>query len=86
MRSHPVVGLLFLLAAATFFVLGAFSSGAPAPLENLPIPPAILVPFLFWQTAVWCTMFGIFFLRARRRDADAGTGILAARRARRRAA
>ena len=68
MRSHPVVGSLFLLLGATFFLLGATASTAPGPLGTLPVPPEIVMPFIFWQLAVWAILFGIFFVRPRGRS------------------
>lgn len=65
MRSHPVVGSIFILAGLGLLGLGAFSRSAPAPLSKLPVPPEIIMPFLFWIGAVWCIMFGLFFMRAR---------------------
>lgn len=67
MRNHPVVGAFFLLSAAALFLLGAFASDAPDLLRQAPVPPEIVVPFVTWQLAGWCTMFGIFFLRPRTR-------------------
>ena len=67
MRSHPVVGTFFLLLAAGLFTLGAFASSAPGPLAALPVPPEIVVPFIAWQLAMWCALFGVFFLRPRGR-------------------
>lgn len=67
MRSHPVVGTLFLLAGTGLLALGALTTDAPAFLKGLPIPPEIIVPFILWQLAVWSILFGIFFLRPRSR-------------------
>lgn len=70
MRSHPVAGSFFLLVGVAFVAIGAFARGAPGPLAKLPVPPEIVVPFIFWQLATWAILFGLFFLRARGR----GTG------------
>lgn len=67
MRSHPLVGSLFLLVGAALFALGATARSAPEPLSRLPVPPEIVMPFLFWQLAVWALLFGVFFLRSRGR-------------------
>lgn len=66
-RSHPVVGLFFLVLGAAFLAVGAFARGAPGPLAKLPLPPEVVVPFIFWQLATWAILFGLFFLRSRNR-------------------
>ena len=65
MRSHPVVGVLFLLVGAAFLAagaLGGWSIDVPGPL-----PASVVMPFILWQFAVWAILFGIFFLRSRGR-------------------
>lgn len=66
-RSHPVAGSFFLLLGIAFLAIGAFARGAPGPLTQLPLPPEIVVPFIFWQLATWAILFGLFFLRSRGR-------------------
>lgn len=65
MRSHPVVGCLFMLLGVALLALGAFAKGAPGPLRDLPLPPQVVVPFILWQLATWSILFGVFFLRPR---------------------
>lgn len=79
MRSHPVVGTFFIAVAAGLFVLGATASSAPAPLSRLPVPPEIVMPFVFWQLAVWAALFGAFFLRPRSRSRSRARNALRAR-------
>lgn len=67
-RSHPLAGTFFLLLGAGFFAAGTFGSWSLGPLAKLG-PSSIVVPFVFWQLAVWSILFGIFFLRSRGRDA-----------------
>lgn len=66
-RSHPVVGGLFVIAGLALFGFGAFARDAPSFLDKLPVPPEIVVPFILWQLAVWALLFGVFFLRPRGR-------------------
>lgn len=68
MRSHPVVGSLFLLTGLALFSVGALARDAPSFLEKLPVPPEIVVPFVLWQLATWAILFGVFFLRPRGRQ------------------
>lgn len=67
MRSHPVAGFFFLFMGAAFVAIGALARGEPGPLANLPLPPEVVVPFIFWQLATWSILFGLFFLRSRTR-------------------
>jgi hypothetical protein len=64
-RSHPVVGILFLLSGGALLVLGATAHSAPGILGRLPVPPEVVVPFILWQLATWALLFGLFFLRPR---------------------
>lgn len=68
-RTHPVVGSLFILSGLALFSLGALARDAPAFLKGLPIPPEVIMPFIFWQLATWAILFGVFFLRPRGRQA-----------------
>ena len=67
MRRHPVVGIFFLLIGAGLIALGAMARDAPAFLEEMPLPPEVVVPFILWQLATWSILFGFFFLRPRTR-------------------
>lgn len=67
MRRHPLVGSFFLIVSAALLALGAFARGGPSFLEDLPLPPEVVVPFVLWQLAVWSMLFGFFFLRPRSR-------------------
>lgn len=64
MRSHPVVGLLFLLAGFGLLVAGAFAPVGDLPRS--PLPKEVIVPFILWQLAAWCLLLGAFFMRKRR--------------------
>ena len=66
MRSHPVVGCLFILLGIGLFGAGAFGSWSMDALPD-PLPAPIVMPFILWQLAVWALLFGIFFLRPRGR-------------------
>lgn len=69
MRSHPFVGASFVLIGVALVALGALAgSYVPAPLRGLPLPPTIVVPLVLWQLAIWCLLFGAFFLRPRTRS------------------
>lgn len=74
MRSHPVVGSLFILAGLALFSVGALARDAPSFLERLPVPPEIVVPFVLWQLATWALLFGVFFLRPRGRQSRGRLG------------
>lgn len=68
MRSHPLVGAFFVILGVALVALGALAgSYVPAPLRGLPLPPTIVVPLVLWQLAIWCLLFGAFFLRSRGR-------------------
>jgi hypothetical protein len=65
-RTHPVVGVFFLLVGAALVLLGALAgSYVPGFLRGLPLPPEIVIPLLLWQLATWAILFGFFFLRPR---------------------
>lgn len=66
MRSHPVVGCLFVLLGMGLLGAGLFGNWAPADLPG-PLPASIVIPFVLWQLAVWFLLFGVFFLRPRGR-------------------
>ena len=66
MRSHPLAGAFFILLGIGLFAAGAFGSWSLGPLAKLG-PSSIVVPFIFWQLAVWSALFGVFFLRPRGR-------------------
>lgn len=66
MRSHPVVGSLFLLLGAGLLAAGVLGNWTPRDLPG-PLPASIVIPFILWQLAVWSILFGIFFLRPRGR-------------------
>lgn len=63
MRSHPIVGVLFILAGMGLLVAGAFAPTGDVP--KLPLPKEVLIPFILWQMAAWCILLGVFFLRRR---------------------
>lgn len=65
MRSHPIAGSFFVLAGLALLGLGAMGPPAPGFLSKVPIPASVLMPFICWQLAVWCFLFGFFFLRPR---------------------
>lgn len=67
MRRHPVLGTFLILLGGLLLIGGAIGIGSPGPLAKLPLPAFVIVPFIFWQLAVWCVLFGVFFLRARGR-------------------
>ena len=67
MRRHPVVGCFFLLVGAGLIALGAMARDAPRFLDDSPLPPEVVVPFILWQLATWALLFGFFFLRPRSR-------------------
>lgn len=68
MRSHPLAGAFFVLLGVGLFAAGTFGSWSLGPFSKLG-PASIVVPFIFWQLAVWSILFGIFFLRPRGRKA-----------------
>lgn len=74
MRSHPVVGTVFLIAGIALFAVGALARDAPSFLDKAPVPPEIVVPFVFWQLATWAILFGVFFLRPRGRQSRGRLG------------
>lgn len=74
MRSHPVVGTVFLIAGIALFAVGALARDAPSFLDKSPVPPEIVVPFIFWQLATWAILFGVFFLRPRGRQSRGRLG------------
>lgn len=63
MRSHPVVGSLFLILGLGLLVAGAFAPVGSLPKS--PLPKEVLVPFVLWQLAAWCLLLGAFFVRRR---------------------
>lgn len=65
-RSHPVVGSLFLLVGGALFAAGIFGNWDPDDVPG-PLPASIVIPFILWQLAVWALLFGVFFLRPRGR-------------------
>jgi len=66
-RSHPVLGVFLLLLGIGLFSAGLFGNWSEGPLANMPLPASIVVPFVLWQLALWCGLFGVFFLRSRGR-------------------
>lgn len=76
MRSHPFAGSFFILLGIAFIAAGAFGNWSLGPLAKLG-PSSIVVPFIFWQLAVWSILFGVFFLRPRGRHAPPKRGRLA---------
>lgn len=71
MRSHPVVGCLFILLGLGLLGAGAFGTWTPKDMPG-PLPASIVVPFVLWQLALWALLFGAFFLRPRGRAKHRG--------------
>ena len=67
-RSHPLAGMFFLVLGIGLVAAGMFGSWSLGPFAKLG-PASIVVPFVFWQLAVWSILFGVFFLRPRGRHA-----------------